>query len=69
MARTVPQVVVAVTPGNIATNSQGAYSEETEYQVGQWVVSEEQLWTCTKVSKKNKPAAGSGFWSLIGSVA
>lgn len=69
MARTVPQIVVSVSATNMAVNFRGAYVEEETYQQGQWVTSGEELWECTKTSKKHKPAEGSEFWVLIGSIA
>lgn len=69
MARSYPQVVVALSPSAHLANFQGAYSEEVKYQPGQTVSQTELLWECVKTSLKHKPEESSEYWQLLGSLA
>jgi len=68
-APTAPQVVVQITPHEMVVNFQGAWEEETTYQLGHWVSYEEGLYKCVQAGAKKKPAlAGTEYWKFIGSL-
>lgn len=68
MPRTVPQVVVNITAGQVQSNFRGAYSSSVTYVPGQWVVQGEVLYSCLKASTNNEPKENSEFWVTVGSI-
>lgn len=68
VSTTVPQVVVSVSPGEMAANYQGKYAAGVPYQVGQWVAEGELLWACVVPTVGRAPAEGSAFWRVVGAI-